>query len=344
MKEQCKKVLAAVLILSLIWNLMPNISYVFAAQTFYYIVDDIEELPDEVRSQQAVFGTERKDLKLPDRLDMLVRLADENDEEIDYIETASSSNMGKRKKTTETATSSNANKIASPSNTAEAEENAETATPSNATPSNATPSDADDRDSLWRSVEVRWEVNRQLSTAAEYDGKTPGIYVFDAELADDRYSMGEALLPVIEVEVLEEGQAGIAKMSPLQEEEPIILVDISWGKMKFTYTYGEWNLDTCTYGDGSWSAEEGENRIVLTNNGSTDVTVSCSYEEKEEGITGSFADSDEVEQKEEKGTPAEIELQKGQEKTIYLKLSGKPSSEFTNGTVGSVKVVVGGGE
>lgn len=339
MKERYRKVLSAVLILSLIWNLMPDIPYVLAAQTFYYIVDDIEALPDEVRSQQAAFGTERKELDLPDRLDMLIRLTDEDDEEINYIEIASSSNIGKRKEMKETATSSDADEIASPSNAIEVEEKAEIATPSD-----ATPSDADDMDSNWRSVEVRWTVNRQLSIAAEYNGQQPGIYIFDAELADDRYSMGEALLPAIEVEVLEEGQAEITKILPLQEEEPIISVDISWGSMNFTYTYGEWNPDTCTYEDGSWTAEEGENRIVLTNNGSTDITISCSYEVKEEGITGSFADVDEIQQTKETDTSAEIELQKGHEKTMYLKLSGKPAPEFANGTVGTVRVVIGGGE
>lgn len=320
MKERYKKVLSAVLILSLIWNLMPDIPYVFAAQTFYYIIDDIEALPDEVRSQQAAFGTERKDLNLPDRLDMLIRLADEDDEETDYIETASSSNIGESQKTTETATSSDA------------------------TPSDATSSDADDMDNNWRSVEVRWTVNRQLSTAAEYNGQQPGIYIFDAELADDSYSMGETLLPVIEIEVLEEGQAQFVEKTLFSMEEATISVDVSWGNMNFTYTDGAWNPETHTYENGSWTAETGEDRIIITNNGSTDITISCSYEEAQAGITGSFADADEIQQMEEVDISADRTLQRGQEKTMYLKLSGKPTSEFTDITLGTVKVTIGGGE
>ncbi|MDO4325313.1 MAG: leucine-rich repeat protein [bacterium] len=169
MKKQYKQVLAVLLAVALVWNLMPNIPHAMAGQSSRYVVDEVESLPDEVLHQQVEYGTKKEDLNLPETLEMLIRAAADDGEWEDYIGTA---------------TSSNARNIAL---------------------SAATASDAEESGSEWRMVHVDWVLNEQFSEAAEYNGEQPGLYVFDAELTNDRYRVGDAELPTIEVEVLEKG-------------------------------------------------------------------------------------------------------------------------------------------
>ncbi|MDO4327674.1 MAG: leucine-rich repeat domain-containing protein [bacterium] len=209
MKKQYKKALAAVLAVSMAWNLIPNIPYAHASRTPHYIVDDIETLPDDIMYQQVEFGTKETELELPDELLMLVRPDNEEDWNIEYIETASPSNADRAEEKSETVTPSGAERTD--------EDEDETATPSTATSSNAEDTDGD-----WRMVRVEWVLNERFSEAAEYDGEQPGIYVFDAEFANDRYSVGDALLPTIEVEVLEEVQEQPVQRAPLAIQEQAV--------------------------------------------------------------------------------------------------------------------------
>lgn len=137
------------------------------------------------------YGTSLEELELPETLRAIVIPSDSEDEGEDLVWDA---DLLK-------ATTSDAPLLkATASNAAAAD-----ATPSNAEVSEASPSDADgDEYDPWEEVSVEWTVNSSYSRKAEYDGETPGIYVFDAELADDHYKLGEAMLPFVEVEVLEE--------------------------------------------------------------------------------------------------------------------------------------------
>ena len=84
----------------------------------------------------------------------------------------------------------------------------------------ATSSDADDIYSGedWKDVKIRWVLCENRSEKETYDGKTPGIYVFDAELKNDRYELVNDFLPRIEVTVLpEEKGAEITEFLPLDE-------------------------------------------------------------------------------------------------------------------------------
>ena len=84
----------------------------------------------------------------------------------------------------------------------------------------ATSSDADDIYSGedWKDVKIRWVLCENRSEKETYAGKTPGIYVFDAELKNDRYELVNDFLPRIEVTVLpEEKGAEITEFLPLDE-------------------------------------------------------------------------------------------------------------------------------
>lgn len=84
----------------------------------------------------------------------------------------------------------------------------------------ATSSDADDIYSGedWKDVKIRWVLCENRSEKETYDGKTPGIYVFDAELKNDRYELVNDFLTRIEVTVLpEEKGAEITEFLPLDE-------------------------------------------------------------------------------------------------------------------------------
>ena len=84
----------------------------------------------------------------------------------------------------------------------------------------ASPSDADGTktDKNWKEVKVRWVLDETFSEKDTYDGKTPGIYVFDAELRSSRYELDTGFLPSIEVTVLpEEKGPAIIGFSELDE-------------------------------------------------------------------------------------------------------------------------------
>ena len=84
----------------------------------------------------------------------------------------------------------------------------------------ASPSDVDGTktDKTWKEVKVRWVLDETFSEKDTYDGKTPGIYVFDAELKSSRYELDTGFLPRIEVTVLpEEKGPAIIGFSELDE-------------------------------------------------------------------------------------------------------------------------------
>lgn len=84
----------------------------------------------------------------------------------------------------------------------------------------ASPSDADGTktDKTWKEVKVRWVLDETFSEKDTYDGKTPGIYVFDAEVKSSRYELDTGFLPRIEVTVLpEEKGPAIIGFSELDE-------------------------------------------------------------------------------------------------------------------------------
>ena len=72
-------------------------------------------------------------------------------------------------------------------------------------------------------------------------------------------------------------------------------VDVTWGKMEFTYSVSgtrEWNPETHEYADktsAGWKAEG--NDVTVVNHSNTDVTVHFTYAAAEgySGVTGAFS-------------------------------------------------------
>ena len=118
-------------------------------------IDEVADLPEEVKNRQVGLGTEEGELGFPEFLQVVTGLQEEEDE----------------------------NPVASGSRW----ERMATA--------------SDSKGSFWEQVPVTWSLVDADNGLAAYDGEVPGTYTFEAELADSRYEMGDALLPMVTVEV-----------------------------------------------------------------------------------------------------------------------------------------------
>lgn len=198
MKKKYKRALAAALAAVMIWNTCDWHPQVLAGSSVQYI-EEVKELSDEILHQEVPYGTKYKDLELPDKLKVRVLEEEAPDEE----DSAEDKDGAVRK--------------ASPSE-ADVTEKSEIGVDD--TEQKASPSDADGTktDKNWKEVKVRWVLDETFSEKDTYDGKTPGIYVFDAELKSSRYELDTGFLPRIEVTVLpEEKGPAIIGFSELDE-------------------------------------------------------------------------------------------------------------------------------
>ena len=198
MKKKYKRALAAALAAVMIWNTCDWHPQVLAGSSVQYI-EEVKELSDEILHQEVPYGTKYKDLELPDKLKVRV-LAEEASDEEDGAEDKDG--------TVRKASPSEADVI-------EKSEIGEDDTEQKASPSDA---DGTKTDKNWKEIKVRWVLDETFSEKDTYDGKTPGIYVFDAELKSSRYELDTGFLPSIEVTVLpEEKGPAIIGFSELDE-------------------------------------------------------------------------------------------------------------------------------
>lgn len=217
MKKQYKQALAAALAAALAWNLMPNIPYVMAETSADYVIEAVEPLDEEILYQQVEFGTEKEALALPDTLRMLVRTGDRADADVsdgENMDNGGNTEAG-GEDSGKVSTPSNAelpDEITGESDPGEPDEAA--GEPAPGEPDKAAgepaPGQSDEiagepeADEAWQAVRVDWVLDAGSSGAENYDGGQPGLYVFDAEPVNERYVVGDAELPRIQVEVLEE--------------------------------------------------------------------------------------------------------------------------------------------
>lgn len=232
MKKKYKRTLAAALAAVMIWNTCDWHPQTLAGSSVQYI-EEVKELSDEILHQEVPYGTKYKDLELPDKLKVRV-LAEEASDEEDGVEDEdgaekiatpselqSEDDEAETEKTSQTLSSSETDgtvRKASPSE-ADVTEKSEIGGVDD-TEQKASPSDADGTktDKNWKEVKVRWVLDETFSEKDTYDGKTPGIYVFDAELKSSRYELDTGFLPSIEVTVLpEEKGPAIIGFSELDE-------------------------------------------------------------------------------------------------------------------------------
>ena len=231
MKKKYKRALAAALAAVMIWNTCDWHPQALAGSSVQYI-EEVKELSDEILHQEVPYGTKYKDLELPDKLKVRVLAEEASDEEdsaedkdgAEKIATPSELQSGdgeveteKRSQTLSSSETDGTVRKASPSevDVIEKSEIGEDDTEQKASPSDA---EGTKTDKNWKEVKVRWVLDETFSEKDTYDGKTPGIYVFDAELKSSRYELDTGFLPRIEVTVLpEEKGPAIIGFSELDE-------------------------------------------------------------------------------------------------------------------------------
>lgn len=231
MKKKYKRALAVALATVMIWNTCDWHPQALAGSAVQYI-EEVKELSDEILHQEVPYGTKYKDLELPDKLKVRVLAEEAPDEEdsaedkdgAEKIATPSELQSGegeveteKRSQTLSSSETDGTVRKASPSevDVIEKSEIGEDDTEQKASPSDA---DGTKTDKNWKEVKVRWVLDETFSEKDTYDGKTPGIYVFDAELKSNRYELNTGFLPRIEVTVLpEEKGPAIIGFSELDE-------------------------------------------------------------------------------------------------------------------------------
>lgn len=231
MKKKYKRALAAALAAVMIWNTCDWHPQVLAGSSVQYI-EEVKELSDEILHQEVPYGTKYKDLELPGKLKVRVLAEEASDEEdgaedkdgAEKIATPSELQSGdgevETEKKSQMLSSSETDGTVRKASPSEADVIEKPEIGGDDTEQKASPSDADGTktDKNWKEVKVRWVLDETFSEKDTYDGKTPGIYVFDAELKSSRYELDTGFLPSIEVTVLpEEKGPAIIGFSELDE-------------------------------------------------------------------------------------------------------------------------------
>lgn len=231
MKKKYKRALAAALAAVMIWNTCDWHPQVLAGSSVQYI-EEVKEVSDEILHQEVPYGTKYKDLELPDKLKVRVLAEEASDEEdgaedkdgAEKIATPSELQSGDgevgTEKKSQTLSSSETDGTVRKASPSEADVIEKPEIGGDDTEQKASPSDVDGTktDKNWKEVKVRWVLDETFSEKDTYDGKTPGIYVFDAELKSSRYELDTGFLPRIEVTVLpEEKGPAIIGFSELDE-------------------------------------------------------------------------------------------------------------------------------
>ena len=339
MKKNKKRLLAGAMASLFVWNMWGWQPPALAGSSVYQI-EEVKELPESVLHQEVAYGTKYRDLNLPDKLKVLVTKeeAEENENE-EEEKTATPSEMTGEKSAVSEETLEESEMGGA----------AKAATPSEIDSSQT--SDSSQTEQNWKEVKVRWVLDETFSEKTTYDGETPGVYVFDAELKNSRYELEEGFLPRIEITVLSEAadpliavedENGIA----LLDGQDVVSVDISWGeRMDFTYWDGPWDTTTHTYQSGSWKPTVSSNWIKVKNNGSK-VNVEYNFSSEDasssilndpewsewiKGLYGEF-----TEDADGKGEPINSQtLRSGDaEQTVYLNLSSDKPPKALDDTMG----------
>lgn len=328
MKKNKKRILAGAMASLFVWNMWGWQPPALAGSSVYQI-EEVKELPESVLHQEVAYGTRYRDLNLPDKLKVLVT-KEESEENEEEEKTATPSEMTGEKSAVSEETLDES----------ETGGTAKAATPSEIDSDQT--SDSPQTDQNWKEVKVRWVLDETFSEKTTYDGETPGVYVFDAELKNSRYELEEGFLPRIEITVLpEEADTLIAVEDAngiaLLDGQDVVSVDISWGeRMDFTYWDGPWDTTTHTYRSGSWKPTvSSSNWVKVKKEGAIEVQVEYSFSTEDAaeavkqdsdlsqwlgGLSGKFTEDEAG-----KGEPIDKQtLSIGvPEQTVYLNLSSE---------------------
>lgn len=202
-----KKLVAITLTITLTGNLGVILPLAKEIDNSRQVIEEVAELPENVKTQKVSLGTEKDDLNLPESLKVKIELTEnqfdkaeeevieeavieENITKVDAMEDddESTSLFDERKASDSDAEpDSEDNKvfddIENRNKTEYAEKNI--------------------KDS-WKTLPVTWSLEKTDNGQSVYDGNVPGIYTFEAELVDKHYDVNDELLPLITVEVEKE--------------------------------------------------------------------------------------------------------------------------------------------
>ena len=71
--------------------------------------------------------------------------------------------------------------------------------------------------------------------------------------------------------------------------DTVYKVQLEWGDMTFTYTYGTWNTNTYVWDNRGWTLANGaDNKITVENQGNADVSAELSFTSDDEELSGEF--------------------------------------------------------
>lgn len=122
---------------------------------------------------------------------------------------------------------------------------------------------------------------------------------------------------------------------PVDPDDDVVNVDVTWGTMEFGYTEGTWNTQTHTYEGAGW-IDNGSGYVTVSNSGDVDTTATFAYQTERTDISGNFF-VDDVQ------ISGAQDLPVGNSLTAYLTLDGKPSEYLGESVViGTVTVTIGG--
>ncbi len=116
-----------------------------------------------------------------------------------------------------------------------------------------------------------------------------------------------------------------AHWKEIKSEAQTVSVEISWDSMEFTYTDGEWSTQTHSYANGKWDSDGGN--VTVKNNSTVDISATFTMTSATEDITGDFSKQS-------------VFIAINNSDSSKLSLSGKPSSEMTGVSLGTVTVSV----
>lgn len=108
------------------------------------------------------------------------------------------------------------------------------------------------------------------------------------------------------------------------DEESTITIDITWGAMNFTYS--DEQVDGS---DKGWTCETGANTVKVENKGTESIVAGISYKQADDytAISGTFDKASET-------------IEKDDNATFTLTLSGKPDAALSGAEIGSVTVTI----
>ncbi len=176
-----KRRVAVILTIALTGNTWAGgvVSFADSKDSIKWSIEEVADLPEEVLNQQVNQGMTEDELNLPEYLQVIVEQQEAEDGSV--MLPAGKTEAGKA------------------TDTKWAQEATDSGKGEKAT-------DSDSREDSWELVPVTWSLVNADNGQDVYDGEVAGTYVFEAELADDHYEMGSALLPMVTVEVEEDAE------------------------------------------------------------------------------------------------------------------------------------------